>query len=55
LQAFEQLFEEYLGHPLVATTVHQDVEDVLILIHGPPQVMASAMDGQNHLVAMPIV
>jgi hypothetical protein len=54
-QAFEQVFDECLGRPLVATTRHQDVEDVLVLIHGPPQVMASAMEGQNHLVEMPIV
>jgi hypothetical protein len=36
-------------------TRHQDVEDVLALIHGPPQVMASAMDGHNHPVEMPMV
>jgi hypothetical protein len=47
-------FEELLGR-LVATTVPQDVEDVIIMIHRPPQVMTSAMDGQNHLVDMLMV
>jgi hypothetical protein len=54
-QGFAQLFDECFGRPRVATTRHQDIEDVTVLIHGPPQVMALAMDGQNHLVATPIV
>jgi hypothetical protein len=54
-QAFEQLFDECLDRPLVATTLHQDVEDVLVLIHCPLQVMASAMNGENHLAKLPMV
>jgi hypothetical protein len=52
---FEQLFEVCLDCPLVATTLHRNVEDVIVLIHGPPQVMASAMDGQNDVAELPIV
>lgn len=54
-QPFEQLFEACLDRPLVATTLHQDVEDVIVLIHGPPQVMASVMDGQNDVAERPMV
>jgi hypothetical protein len=54
-QAFEQPFDECLGRPLVATTRHQHVEGVLVLIHGPLQAMASAMDGHPPLVEMPMV
>jgi hypothetical protein len=54
-QPFGQLFEACLDRPLVATTLHQDVEDVIVLIHCPLQVMASARDGHNHLVELPMV
>jgi len=53
-QPFEQLFEACLDRPLVATTLHQDVEDVIVMIHGPPQVMAPAMDGQNDVAERPM-
>jgi hypothetical protein len=54
-QPFEQLLEACLDRPLVATTLHQDVEDVIVLIHGPPQFMASAMDGQHDVAERPMV
>jgi hypothetical protein len=55
LQAFEQLFEELLGRLLVATTLHQDIQDVIVLIHRSPQVMASAVNGEKHLIEMPLI
>jgi hypothetical protein len=39
----------------VATTLPQDVEDVIVLIHDPSQVMASAMDGQHDVAERPMV
>jgi hypothetical protein len=35
--------------------LHQDIEDVIVLSHGSPQVMAFAVDGQKHLVERPCV
>jgi hypothetical protein len=54
-QPFEPRFEACLDRPLVATTLHQDVEDVIVLFHGPPQVMASAMEGQHDIAELRIV
>jgi hypothetical protein len=31
----------------------QDVEDILLLIHGPPEVVAFATEGQKHLIQVP--
>ena len=36
LAAFEQLAEELLGSRFVASALHQNIEHVAILIHGPP-------------------
>jgi hypothetical protein len=33
----------------------QDVEDVAVLIDGPPQILPTAVDRQEHLVEMPPV
>src|SRR3712207_6728637 len=54
-QTLEQLTKELLRRLLVPPTLHQDIEDVVVLIHGSPQVMALAVDGQKHLVEMPFV
>ena len=43
-EALEQLAKELLGRLLVATALHQDIEDVVVLIHRPPQVMARTID-----------
>ena len=37
-QALEQLAKELLRRLLVAATLHQDVEHVIILIHGTPAI-----------------
>src|SRR5262245_10316631 len=55
LQALEQLTKKLLGRLFVAPTLHQDVEDVVVLLHGTPQIMAFAMNRQKHLVQVPFV
>jgi hypothetical protein len=40
---------------LVASALHQDVEDVVVLVNGAPQIMARTLDGQKHLVQVPLV
>jgi hypothetical protein len=54
-QTLEQLTKELLRGFLVMPTLHQDIQDVVVLIHGSPQVMALAIDGQKYLVEMPFV
>jgi hypothetical protein len=46
-QALEQPAKECLGGLLVPPALHQDVEDVIVLIHRSPQVMTLALDGKN--------
>src|SRR5262245_61755055 len=54
-QALEQLAKEFLGGFLVPPALHQDVEDVVVLIHRSPQVMTLAVNGPKHLIHMPLV
>jgi hypothetical protein len=44
LQPLEQLAEEFLRRVLVAAALHQDVEDVVVLVDGAPEVMALTID-----------
>ena len=46
LQAFEKFFEKLLRRLLIAPALHEDIEDVVVLIYGPPQVIALAVEGQ---------
>jgi len=52
LQSFVKFFETLLGRLLVAPALDQDVEHVVVLIDGPPQVMPLATDKQKHFVEM---
>src|SRR3989449_7743023 len=54
-QALEQLAKKLLRRLLIAPALHQDVEHVIILIHGTPQVMALPVDRQKYLVEVPFV
>src|SRR5262245_38963040 len=51
----EQLVEELLRRPLIAPTLHQDVEHVALLIHRPPEIMTLALDREKHLVHVPFI
>ena len=55
LEPLEQLTKELLRRLLVAATLHQNIEDVVVLINRAPQVMALPIDGQKHLVEVPLV
>src|SRR5919197_6016659 len=50
LQALEQRAEKFLRGLLVAPALHQDVEDVVVLVDSTPQVMALPIDRQKDLV-----
>ena len=55
LQALEEFAEELLGGQRVSAWLDQDVEDVAVLVDGPPQVVTTAGDRQEHLVEVPLV
>src|SRR5689334_15923830 len=54
-QAFQQFAEEPLGGFGIAPALHQDAEDVSILIDGSPQIMNLAANADEHLVGIPLV
>src|SRR5262245_15030334 len=51
----EEFAEEPLGGLSVATALAEDVEDVAVLVDGPPQILTTAVDRQEHLVEVPLV
>ncbi len=54
-QTLQELPEESLRGNLVSPALHQDVEDIPVLIDGPPQIRALAIDRQKHLIQVPLV
>jgi hypothetical protein len=55
MASFEEFPEELLGCPLIPSAQHQDLEDVAVLIHRMPQIMALPFDRQKDLLEMPLV
>jgi hypothetical protein len=55
LQPLEQLAKALLRSLLITPALDQDVEHVIVLISGAPQVMALAMDCQKDCIKMPFV
>src|SRR5215813_2352432 len=54
-QPLQELTEKLLRRLLVASALHQDVKDVVILVHRTPQGMALPIDRHTHLVQVPLV
>jgi hypothetical protein len=54
-QTLEQLPEEFLGGILVPPTLDKDIEDMAVLIHGPPEAVSLATDREEYLVEVPLV
>ena len=55
LQSLEQLTKELLGGFFIPAALHQNVEDVVVLVDSTPQGMAFAIDGEKHFIEMPFV
>jgi hypothetical protein len=54
-QALEEFPEEFLGSVLVTSPLHEDVEDISVLIYGTPQILPLAIDGQEDLIQVPLI
>jgi hypothetical protein len=54
-QALEQLAEELLRRLLVTPALHQNIENVPVLVNGAPQVVAFAPDREEDLIEVPLV
>ena len=48
--ALKQFAEEALGRSLVTLGGYKDIENIAVLIHGPPEVMGLAIDFEENLV-----
>jgi hypothetical protein len=55
LASFEELAEEFLRGLLVPPALPQDIKDMAVLIDSPPEIVPGPMDGETHLVQMPLV
>ncbi len=51
----QQLPEEAFGSPAVATRLHEDVDDVAVLVDGTLKILALSLDGDEDLVQVPRV
>ena len=51
--AFQQLPEEPCGRPPIAPRLHENVEDVAVLVHGTPQILLLPLDLHEELVQIP--
>jgi hypothetical protein len=54
-EALPQLPEELLGRALVAPGLHQDIEGVSVLVHGPPELGPLLVQRDEHLLEVPVV
>src|SRR5215813_10279911 len=55
LQALEQLAKKLLRRLLSPPALHEDVKHVIVLVDSAPEVMALPVDGQEHLIEVPLV
>jgi hypothetical protein len=55
VQTLEQFPEEFLRRLLVPAALHAHIEDVALLIDGPPEVVPFTMDRQQHFIEVPCV
>jgi hypothetical protein len=55
LAPFQQLAEEALRSLLVPAALDENVQHVTVLIHGTPEVMPGPLDGEKHLIQVPLV
>src|SRR6516162_7688405 len=55
LQTLEQRAKKLLRRVRIAPALHQNVEDIIVLVHRTPERMALPVDRQKHLVEVPLV
>jgi hypothetical protein len=55
LASCEKLAEQRLGGRLMTASLHEDIQHTAVLIHRPPQIRASALNREKHLIEMPFV
>jgi hypothetical protein len=54
-EIFKALAEDLFRSRLIPAALHEDIKDVPVLIDGPPEIVACAVDRHKHLVQVPCV
>jgi hypothetical protein len=54
-QSLQQLAEKLLRRLLVSTVLDKNIQDMAILIDGPPEGVPGPIDRQKHLVQVPLI
>ena len=49
-QSLQELAKELLGRFLVSAALHEDIQDVAILVHCSPEVMEASVDLYEHFI-----
>ena len=55
LTALQQLAEELFRGPFISPALHQDIQNIPLLIDRTPQIVLPAIDFEEHLIKMPFV
>jgi hypothetical protein len=54
-QPLQQLPKKCLCSSFISATLHEDVEDIPVLVDGSPEVVPFPLDGQKDLIHMPLI
>src|SRR5215468_2247376 len=54
-QALQQFAEKLLRRLLVASALHEDIEDVVVLVDRAPEVMTLTINREKYLIQVPLV
>jgi hypothetical protein len=54
-QPLQALTEKLLRRLLMPPALHEDIEDVIVLVDSAPEVMALPVDRQEHLIQVPLI
>jgi hypothetical protein len=54
-QPLEQLPKKRFGSGFIPAPLHEDIEDIPILVDGSPEIMPLPLDGQKDFIQMPLI
>ncbi len=51
--AFDQATKKPFSRTLIAAALHQNINDIAVVVHGPPQIVPFPLDGHKDFVDVP--
>jgi hypothetical protein len=55
LTPLQQLTEELFRRLFIAPALHQDIQNIAMLVNCTPEIVLLALDGEEHLIQMPLI